>query len=707
MVAIPLIPFTIPRLFTGAEANYHYVPPWVMLQDVVHFFGMGMTTDFSQVIIKLLDVIAFGLLLLGLYAARAWKHRAFLLVYLLAVVLGLMIGSLLKPMYQGVRHIMVGSPAFTLLVSWGVIFLWGRAAPGGGQRWLWRSTAVIALLLSLSLIGPFIALNNLYNDDTYAKSNFRDQIQHIEKVAGSNDVIVYNDAIILPLHEHYQTRPDIALTALPVYPHIAVVDDPHLEALTQTYDRIWFVPGEPAGNRDKDRLVQIWLKNNLPRVGIVGAVSAYATAPATATGLPTDTPYSNTHPLSLLWEGVPPLLGIQFNFTQPAALSSLWLDLFWQGGTPPDPDMNLRFSLRDQEGVEWSQMGFLLNRDKKLAWPTDGLVRQSYLLPVALGTPPGVYRLFIQPLLNDVPVGEEQKVAAIALAPSSSWPMVAASLPDRTMAIVFDNGLTLQEIELFDLIVRPGHTLPLNLYWQARDEADWSDIRYQLDVVATDGEVLRTQQGKPGPNWLTIWPLDTVILGRTGLYFPPEAEPGHYRLRWQLFDGEEGLPGRPSWRPWSSESIIMGEIEVTPWPLVTDLPDNVTQIQAMFGSFIQLSGYDLTRLEKERLQLDLAWQVQAQPDDNYALFVHLIETGSGEIAAQADLVPGNGLRPTRGWRAGEVITDTIILDAPSELTPGGYQINVGLYNPGNGVRLPVMYQDKPQPHDQLALTTFP
>ena len=54
----------------------------------------------------------------------ALLRPAFLLTWLLAVPLGLIIGSaLFKPMYQGVRHIMAGSPAFLLLVGLSLIHI--------------------------------------------------------------------------------------------------------------------------------------------------------------------------------------------------------------------------------------------------------------------------------------------------------------------------------------------------------------------------------------------------------------------------------------------------------------------------------------------------------------------------------------------------------------------------------------------------------
>ncbi|MEZ4517416.1 MAG: glycosyltransferase family 39 protein [Chloroflexota bacterium] len=189
LAAIPLIPYTIPRLFTGAEANYTYVSPVTLLQDVVHFFNQGLTTDFNRWTVRASDILALILLLLGTWAARPWLKRSFLVAYLLAVVLGLMAGSLVKPMYQGVRHIMIGSPAFMLLVGYGVWWLWnwsprkkdiGDLADTDEQRW---PNPVGVLALSLVLLSSSVALLNLYRDPAYAKVDFRAMINFIEQRA--------------------------------------------------------------------------------------------------------------------------------------------------------------------------------------------------------------------------------------------------------------------------------------------------------------------------------------------------------------------------------------------------------------------------------------------------------------------------------------------------------------------------------------------
>jgi len=88
------------------------------------------------------------------------------------------------------------------------------------------------------------------------------------------------------------------------------------------------------------------------------------------------------------------------------------------------------------------------------------------------------------------------------------------------------------------------------------------------------------------------------------------------------------------------------------------------------------------------------------------VFVHIVDSDSGEFVGQVDRVPLDGLRPTAGWRAGEVLMDEYAIPLPPDLPPGTYQINIGLYDPDTGQRLPVMLDGVPQANSQLALVSF-
>ncbi len=703
LIAAPLVPYTIPRLFVGTEANFYYVSPWIMLQDVVRFFALGRSVNFQEGGIILLNVGAFLLLMLGLWGAKVEWQRPFLLVWLLSLVFGLMIGSFLfKPMYQGVRHIMLGSPAFLLLVGHGILVLaerWHQTNRVAGL--LWRIG--LAGGLAIVTMGPAIALNNYFNG-RFGKDDFRSLIEFVEAEAGGNDVLVYNNAILLPLHDHYQRRNDLAVTASPVYPTWADTSPAQLAELAQTYDRIWFVTDPPADRRDDNGVVQQWLEDELLLVGSTFFASqtvevrtrVYDTMPVQVANLPANSRSLNGH-----WQTYPQLVGMAWQVAEPVTQPAIWLDLFWQG-SPPETTNGLRFELMGPDGRSiWQQMQTAVDLGNQ-PWHVAGLNRRSYVIPVPAGLPPGSYTVLVQPLqLSEIPqiLGEPMPVGELVIAADTTsrtdWP----AEPARA---IFENGVVLKAIALADTAVRPGHSLPLTLFWQMDGPSSLTELQYDLAVVAADGTVLRQQHGLPGANWLTEWQPGQRLREPSGLYFAPDTLPGTYQLELRLAQGDERVQGRPFWWPMYRESVAIGTVEVTPWPLETSLPEGVTVVEAQFGDAIQLYGYDLA-VEPATLRLTLHWQSIAAPDRDWAVFVHLVDT-AGEIVAQRDVVPVEGLRPTSGWRVSEQIADVHLLPLPPDLPAGQYHIRVGLFEPGSFLRPFVSLNNQPQPDNQLILT---
>ena len=85
---------------------------------------------------------------------------------------------------------------------------------------------------------------------------------------------------------------------------------------------------------------------------------------------------------------------------------------------------------------------------------------------------------------------------------------------------------------------------------------------------------------------------------------------------------------------------------------------------------------------------------------SYTVFVHLID-GGNRIWGQRDSVPGNGTLPTTGWVEGEVIADEYEFTIKPDAPPGEYLIEVGMYDPQTGHRLPVL--GGPRPEDRILL----
>jgi uncharacterized membrane protein len=707
LLFIPFIPFTVPRLFAGVETNYFYVSPLIMLQDIVHGYGMGPTTRFSQLSIRLLDVGVAIILIAGIIGLQ-WRRKnvlqqAFLLVLLLAVVIGLALGSLIKPMYQGVRHTIIGSVAFILLLAQGVAVIHQRS------RWIGYIGVMVLTL------GPLISLNNLFNDPSFVKDDLRSLVRTIESRAGDQDVIIYNNAILLSFHEHYQQRDDLTATALPVYPYTAGGQtEERLARLAEQYERVWFVLDPPADGRDTESVTRRWLDENLTtiedhtahsrtmRVGVV----AYSTTPWQAESVPAD-----AQNLTVSWDKTPTLRGSLMGFEEPATQPTLWLDLFWQG-EQPFVGQQLRFALRGPDGQNWLDYSKPIWSATAEAETDSLLVRASYGLPVPFATPPGEYDLLLLPWneATGEAIGEWEKLGTIQLGASNSGPPTAITQESDTLfPLRFENELQLLGLRYPADEVRPGHALPLVAYWQAPAIED--SLRYELQVVDSDGQIWISRESKPGPEWLdtSSWPVDVPVSENIGLLIPANAPAGRYRLRWRLLEEGREVSGRPIWRPWSTEWNTYGTISVQPWPLVTELPvvDNI--IEAQYGPSIQLHGFDMgaTQLSPGgTLDLTLYWRAVSEPDENLHAFVHLISAKDETIISQQDRIPVDWLRPTQGWRENEVIIDTYQLFLPDDLPAGDYHLYAGLYDPETDIRAPVTYQGQSLPDGRLRLVTL-
>jgi hypothetical protein len=86
------------------------------------------------------------------------------------------------------------------------------------------------------------------------------------------------------------------------------------------------------------------------------------------------------------------------------------------------------------------------------------------------------------------------------------------------------------------------------------------------------------------------------------------------------------------------------------------------------------------------LSIDLIWKALAPTEHDWTVFLHLLDA-QGEIVAQRDTRPFDGLFPTPTWQAGEVLVDRHPLPLPAHLPTGAYTLRIGLYDAGG--RAPV------------------
>ena len=127
-----------------------------------------------------------------------------------------------------------------------------------------------------------------------------------------------------------------------------------------------------------------------------------------------------------------------------------------------------------------------------------------------------------------------------------------------------------------------------------------------------------------------------------------------------------------------------------------------------FGDQMRFAGYDVSASSLkpgEQMRIRYYWQALAKMTTNYTIFVHITRQGEGAMSLgfnrllqrigigqarmfQQDHAPFNGGYPTRQWLKGEWLREEHVVTIPPSLTPGVYDIWIGVYDPISGRRLP-------------------
>jgi hypothetical protein len=108
-----------------------------------------------------------------------------------------------------------------------------------------------------------------------------------------------------------------------------------------------------------------------------------------------------------------------------------------------------------------------------------------------------------------------------------------------------------------------------------------------------------------------------------------------------------------------------------------------------------------------RLRVVLDWESLRPIEDNYKVFVQLLDAGLQVRAQGDDKAPLGGSAPTLlwfpRWRRGTGITDTYVLQVPADLPPGTYPLVVGMYGFSTFKRVQVVSPDGDMEGDWITL----
>ncbi|MEW5985407.1 MAG: glycosyltransferase family 39 protein [Chloroflexota bacterium] len=233
-----------------------------------------------------------------------------------------------------------------------------------------------------------------------------------------------------------------------------------------------------------------------------------------------------------------------------------------------------------------------------------------------------------------------------------------------------------------------GEILPVQVCWRTLSETS-ENYTMLLHLVGPQDSVVARRYTYPGLGAYptSVWTPGQVFCDEVRLPIPADLpQTLVYRLEVAWLDEATGerLPavdaaGRPLAATFASQVRLVASSATR--------PDLVAE-EVAGGGPLRLAAYqtDVTWQVGQSYPVSLTWWVAEPVAADYTVFVHLRDQ-AGQLVAQADGPPLAGWYPTSWWAAGEVVVDRRVFPVPRELSPGRYELVVGLYDPLSGARL--------------------
>jgi hypothetical protein len=264
------------------------------------------------------------------------------------------------------------------------------------------------------------------------------------------------------------------------------------------------------------------------------------------------------------------------------------------------------------------------------------------------------------------------------------------------------------------LQAQAGSSLPIVLYWRALAPLR-TDYSVFVHLDAPDGQTAASaDELNPEDIPTSHWPASLYLRNPLTLPLPADLPPIRYKLTAGLYDPHSGARLPLTGCDGCQAALENGD--TLPLAYVWLLPETPLEEQAIpqrldyrLGDTITLLGYELTTTDPAALTL--YWRTLAPEQGGvafregsstlrpYTIFIHALDAG-GEIVAQFDAPPLNGLYPTDAWLPSQLIADTHTMTLPASTRT----LAVGLYDTASLARLPVTDRDGQRlPDDAIRL----
>jgi hypothetical protein len=184
----------------------------------------------------------------------------------------------------------------------------------------------------------------------------------------------------------------------------------------------------------------------------------------------------------------------------------------------------------------------------------------------------------------------------------------------------------------------------------------------------------------------------------------------HPRLYVVYADSEDDQLSNPAVEAWLNGNAFPLGVEWLENARVAAFATSTSPLEEQLVEAVFADGIELTTCTidpgplapTEVLRVSLSWRSLQPTDNDYTVFLHLVDA-NGSVWAQHDSQPAGSLRPTSSWKAGEEITDHHGLALPADIPAGEYDLTLGLYDATTGERLPVATVERETPTDGVVL----
>ncbi len=271
--------------------------------------------------------------------------------------------------------------------------------------------------------------------------------------------------------------------------------------------------------------------------------------------------------------------------------------------------------------------------------------------------------------------------------------------PERPINELLGDAMRLigYDIDPTDTLIS-DQPLEIALYWQPQQRLADNYTGFVQLLDSQGNKVAQAEDHLAGGVYYptSLWRPGEFVRDVFTLTVPSDLPPGPYTLLAGMYHLDSATGEIQPLAP----PIEVGKVGRLPAAAITTVNPEHT-VNAELYDRILLAGYTLGPA-RATLPVVLYWKTQRWLDRDYTVFVHLID-GEGNIVAQSDHQPADGLAPTSIWAPGMTVHDTHILTLPADLPPGRYRLLVGMYDAQTNQRLPITDTQLPGFNDAILL----